>query len=224
MNRIHSPSLASIRTMGIAERKEREKQVRRRQIMDAAKKVFCAKGFSGATMEDIASQAELSPATLYLYFRNKEELYASLNIEILHYLIGRVEHLKGERGLGPREKMERLKGVLYDVFEFDPLILTNVFHLQSSDGLRDLSPELLSEIKDLSAKSIRSLSSIFDEGIQKGVFIQGPAIALADIIWAVFSGLVLWEESKRMLDPRKDFLKPTLELAMEIIFRGIRRT
>ncbi|NIR14250.1 MAG: helix-turn-helix transcriptional regulator [Desulfobacterales bacterium] len=58
--------------MGIEERKEREKQMRRRQIIDAAEKVFAEKGFSGATIENIAEQAELSPATLYLYFKNKD--------------------------------------------------------------------------------------------------------------------------------------------------------
>ena len=57
--------------MGIAERREREKRMRRRQIVDAAKKIFSIKGFSGATMENIAQEAELSPATLYLYFTNK---------------------------------------------------------------------------------------------------------------------------------------------------------
>jgi len=35
--------------------------------------------------------------------------------------------------------------------------------------------------------------------------------------------LVLWEESKRALNPRKDFLKPTLDMAFEIIGRGITR-
>jgi AcrR family transcriptional regulator len=50
--------------MGIAERKEREKKERRREIMDAAKRLFSSKGFAGTTMEDIAGEVELSPATL----------------------------------------------------------------------------------------------------------------------------------------------------------------
>jgi AcrR family transcriptional regulator len=63
--------------MGIQERKERERGRRRQQIMIAAKRVFSFKGFNKATMEDIASEAELSPGTLYLYFKNKDELCAS---------------------------------------------------------------------------------------------------------------------------------------------------
>ena len=51
--------------MGIQERKEREKERRRQQIMVAAKRVFSDRGFNKATMEDIAQEAELSPGTLY---------------------------------------------------------------------------------------------------------------------------------------------------------------
>jgi AcrR family transcriptional regulator len=59
--------------MGIHERKEREKERRRQQIMVAAKRVFSVNGFSKSTMEDIAREAELSPGTIYLYFKNKDE-------------------------------------------------------------------------------------------------------------------------------------------------------
>jgi AcrR family transcriptional regulator len=88
--------------MGIQERKEREKERRRQQIIVAAKRVFSEKGFNKATMEDIAKEAELSPGTLYLYFKNKEELYASLSLRILQYLHIRVTHVNKETDLpGP---------------------------------------------------------------------------------------------------------------------------
>jgi AcrR family transcriptional regulator len=63
--------------MGIYERKQREKEQRKTEIINAARKVFSNKGFNTATMEEIASEAELSPGTLYLYFKNKEELHTS---------------------------------------------------------------------------------------------------------------------------------------------------
>jgi len=64
--------------MGIAERREREKEQRRIDIIDAAESVFFSKGWQTATMDDVADAAELSKATLYLYFKNKEELYAAI--------------------------------------------------------------------------------------------------------------------------------------------------
>jgi len=61
--------------MGIAERREREKERRKQDIIDAAEKVFFDKGFTAASVESVANEAELSKATLYLYFRTKDELY-----------------------------------------------------------------------------------------------------------------------------------------------------
>jgi AcrR family transcriptional regulator len=95
--------------MGIQERKERERERRRQQIMVAAKRVFSVKGFSKATMEDIAKEAELSPGTLYLYFKNKDELYASLSLRILQYLLIRLEHVNNEPDLTPDQMVEVIK-------------------------------------------------------------------------------------------------------------------
>jgi AcrR family transcriptional regulator len=207
--------------MGIQERKEREKERRRQQIIVAAKRVFSEKGFNKATMEDIAKEAELSPGTLYLYFKNKEELYASLSLRILQYLHIRVSHVNKEPGLDAVQKLDMLIDAMYDVYEFDPLIIINMFHLQSSETLKNLSEELLVEIKELSRKSIGSIAKIFQEGIASGVFIDRHPTALADIFWSLFSGVVLWEASKKIIDEKKDYLKETLRSAFEIFKGGV---
>jgi len=207
--------------MGIRERKEREKERRRQQIMVAPKRVFSLKGFNRATMEDIAKEAELSPGTLYLYFKNKEELYASLSLRILQYLLMRIEHIHKEPRLDIPGQMEALKNAMFDVYDFDPLIIINMFHLQSSDTLRNLSAELLDEIKDLSRKSLGAIASIFEAGIKAGVYVDKHPIALADIFWSLFSGVVLWNTSKKIIDEEKDYLKDTLGIAFDLFARGI---
>lgn len=209
--------------MGIQERKEREKERRRQQIMVAAKRVFSDKGFSKATMEDIAQEAELSPGTLYLYFKNKEELYASLSLRILQYLLIRVEHVNEEKDSGPEEKLKSLVDAMYDVYEFDPLIIINMFHLQSSETLKNLSPQLMEEIKLLSRKSLGSIAQIFKDGVEKDIFIDKHPVALADTFWALFSGVVLWLTSKKIIDERKDYLKQTMDVGFEIFCRGLKK-
>ncbi len=207
--------------MGIQERKEREKERRRQQIIVAAKRVFSEKGFNKATMEDIAKEAELSPGTLYLYFKNKEELYASLSLRILQFLHIRVSHVNKESSLGPLQKVEALMEAMYDVYDFDPLIIINMFHLQSSETLKNLSEDLLIEIKDLSRRSIGAIATIFKEGIDQGVFVDRHPTALADIFWSLFSGVVLWEASKKIIDEKKDYLKETLKTAFDIFKGGL---
>jgi len=208
--------------MGIQERKEREKERRRQQIIVAAKRVFSEKGFNKATMEDIANEAELSPGTLYLYFKNKEELYASLSLRILQYLHIRVTHVNKDAALSPEQKLSALMEAMYDVYDFDPLIIINMFHLQSSETLKNLSESLLEEIKQLSQKSIGAIAKIFEEGKQKGIYVDRHPVALADIFWSMFSGVVLWEASKKIVSADKDYLKSTLATAFELFERGIR--
>ncbi len=208
--------------MGIQERKEREKERRRQQIIVAAKRVFSKKGLSKTTMEDIAKESELSPGTLYLYFKNKEELYASLSLRILQFLSIRVAQVIQDHGEDPSEKLDRLIEAMYEVYEFDPMVIINMFHLQSSETLKHLSPELLTEIKTLSKKALAHMAGIFQEGIEQGVFIDRHPTALADIFWSLFSGVILWEASKNVLNPEKDYLKSTLAVAFDVFCRGIK--
>ena len=55
-----------------------ENPAKRDQILDGAKKVFAANGYDGASMNDITKAAGVSKGTIYVYFNNKEELFAGL--------------------------------------------------------------------------------------------------------------------------------------------------
>jgi AcrR family transcriptional regulator len=77
--------------MGIAERREREKEQRRESILDAAEKVFFSRGVKEATMDEIAEEAELSKGTLYLYFESKEDIYLGISHRAMRILRGKFE-------------------------------------------------------------------------------------------------------------------------------------
>jgi len=61
--------------MGITERREREKIERRRTILNCARELILSQGVDQVSMDDIARRAELSKATLYLYFSGKEIIF-----------------------------------------------------------------------------------------------------------------------------------------------------
>jgi AcrR family transcriptional regulator len=207
--------------MGIQERKQRERERRRQQIMVAAKRVFIKKGYGRATMESIAKEAELSAGTIYLYFKNKSELWATLSVRVLQYLLIRLDHLHSETELDHKGKLSQLKAVLLDAYEFDPMIFKNLFNLQTSKTLKEISPGLINEIKDLRQKTIDKIAAIFQQGINQGVFLDRHPTEIADIVWSMFSGVVLWGEGEKSRDSKTDRLKPTLETAFEIFEKGI---
>ena len=207
--------------MTIHERQSRDRERRRQQIIAASKRVFMAKGASRATIKDIADEAELSPGTLYIYFKNKDELYASLSIRILKHLNLRLQRVRENKELPYDQKINSVKQAFCEVYEIDPPMLINLYHLQSSETLENISAELFDEIMSLSRQCLKTLSKIFAKGIQAGSYVSVDPRRTALILWSMFSGLVVWEESKRALDPRRDFLQPTLEIAFEIFKRGV---
>lgn len=60
--------------MGIAERRERQKENLRQEILDAASELFAQEGYQNVSMRKIAEKIEYSPTTIYLYFKDKTEL------------------------------------------------------------------------------------------------------------------------------------------------------
>jgi AcrR family transcriptional regulator len=73
-------------------RRETEKQQLRRQILDAAGELFVREGYENVSMRKIASRIGYSPTTIYLYFQDKEALFASLCEETF---AGLIENLQG---------------------------------------------------------------------------------------------------------------------------------
>ena len=209
--------------MGIAERKEREKRARRLKIMDSANRLFSARRFAGTTMEDIANEVELSPATLYLYFKNKEELYAAFSLKIMGTLLERLDSLRNGADRDPENEVRMLKDEFYSLYEHDPLSFRNVFHFQTSEHYKSMSQELVHEVKVFAGRALRFTAEIFECGIKQGIFKDRNPIALADVLWGMFTGIAIWEESKAAFDPNKRYLKQTLDLAFEIYIQGIKK-
>ena len=76
--------------MGLKERRQRDKERRRAEILDAARALLFEKGMASVSMNQIADAAEVSVGTLYLYFASKEEIFVALQeegLDILHDMI-----------------------------------------------------------------------------------------------------------------------------------------
>ena len=65
-----------------AARRVRELEARRRDILAAARTVFARRGYSAATLDEIAARAAFAKGTLYNYFRSKEDLFRDVVVSI----------------------------------------------------------------------------------------------------------------------------------------------
>lgn len=83
-----------------------EDPVKRRQILDGARRVFASVGFDGASMNDVTRESGVSKSTLYVYFRSKEELFHALIDEERERYFADVEALLGD-ALHPADTLKR---------------------------------------------------------------------------------------------------------------------
>lgn len=100
--------------MGIIERKERQKESLRQEILDAAREILLSEGFSQLTMRGIAKRIEYSPTTIYLYFKNKEELLYNLCDEVFKRLLDILE----KAGVNETSALARLRAAMYSYIDF----------------------------------------------------------------------------------------------------------
>jgi AcrR family transcriptional regulator len=100
--------------MGPTDRRNREKKERRNSIIEAAKKLFFAKGLDGTTMDEVADGCELSKGTLYLYFPSKEELALSIILSIT----GELNTWINEAADSPKNGLDRITDISKAIIRF----------------------------------------------------------------------------------------------------------
>lgn len=79
--------------MSIAERRSREKEALRQSILDAAVEILASEGFEGLSLRRIADRIDYAPSTIYLYFRDKYEIVATICAETLDGLRADLERI-----------------------------------------------------------------------------------------------------------------------------------
>ncbi len=92
--------------MGVTERRQREKEAVRSQILTAATELFVSEGYENVSMRKIADRIEYAPSTIYLYFRDKEELFSTIALEVFEDLTDQLCALE-ELDLPPLESLAR---------------------------------------------------------------------------------------------------------------------
>ncbi|HKA17115.1 MAG TPA: TetR/AcrR family transcriptional regulator [Blastocatellia bacterium] len=92
--------------MGSKQRREREKEALRQDILDAARELFVHEGYENVSMRRVAEKIEYSPTTIYLYFEDKASLLYAICEETFAGLCKRMETIR-KAGDDPVESLRR---------------------------------------------------------------------------------------------------------------------
>jgi AcrR family transcriptional regulator len=129
---------------------------RRRQILDAAIRVFARQGFHACRVSDIAREAGVAYGLVYHYFNSKDQVLNELFVERWSLLLQAIEQIDGQE-IPPREKLDLVAGFIIDSYRHDPelmkVIIIEVTRAANSFTRTHL-PQLR-EAYDLIAKIVR---------------------------------------------------------------------
>ena len=195
--------------MGIQERKEREKEHRREEILTAAQAVFFEKGLQNSTMDEIAEAAELSKGTLYLYYKSKEDLYLSVMIRGMGVLYDMFAEAK-DNASNPIDALQRIGDTYYrfflehrNYFRMFHFFEHPQFHKQVSEDMHTICSTENHRIWDL-------VISVIQQGMDEQLIrtdLSSPEIAV--LLWSQANAIML------RMDSEQQFWKTRLDIELE---------
>lgn len=163
-------------------------------------------------MNRIARDAELSVGTLYIYFKNKEDLYAELQEEGLNLLYDKVKEAK-ERGNGPQDTLRDIAIAYLDFSEENRNYFDIINYFLSAPEII-FPPHLKSRI-DLQGNRILSLIEevLGDMDPVRGIS-EGLVKRYAIILWSSLHGMLQLRKLKNTILKDQDFRELYLSSAM----------
>jgi AcrR family transcriptional regulator len=206
--------------MSTLTRREREKQQRKNDIVEAAEALFSEKGFKGTTMQEISERVELSKGTIYLYFKSKEELYLSVCVKGVAEFGEDLVAAAGEVG-----GLEDTIKAVYMAYVKHSLQKPTIFRVLRDTFIeqvrQNLSEETIEQISGIIRNWLELESGLLEEGIERGVFRQDlDPYGFSLTAWRTSTGLIELALLKEPGVVDHEDLERFFEQSIELLIEG----
>ncbi|MBL8150652.1 MAG: TetR/AcrR family transcriptional regulator [Blastocatellia bacterium] len=170
--------------MGVKERRERQKEILRQEILNAARELFAKEGYENVSMRKIAEKIDYSPTTIYLYFEDKSELLRCLCEENFSRLLSRFEALKKECS----SPLDCLKKGLHAYIEFG---IKHPNHYRVSFMVHPEHPDDPDHYSNdsMGHRTFEVVKSIVEECIKQKIFRDQDTTMISQGLWAAIHGI-----------------------------------
>lgn len=189
--------------MGIAERKEREKEEMRERILDAAVELFLSEGFEKTSLRAIAKKIEYSPATIYLYFKDKEDLLKAVFKYVFQKFLSKMQSFDPTKATREEESFHHvgenyINFALENPHAYELMFMSTVNSTHNAPLNQDCDPVLdnsNSEYKQegtdekIGFDSFGFLIEIINHQIRLGAKPRYDVLACAMITWSMVHGI-----------------------------------
>lgn len=158
---------------------------RREQLFATALQLFARYGYKKTTVEDIAGELGLTKGALYLYVKNKQDLYEKT---VAWALVEWQQHVR-DAVMGETDVRERLRAVALTAFEY---LLGNAELQALITADTDFHADLLGKepFAAIHRDSEMMMANILEEGIAAGAFRQVDVAATAGVLLTLYLGFI----------------------------------
>jgi TetR/AcrR family transcriptional regulator len=153
--------------MGIAERKAREKNQRRNTILASAKRLILKHGVEGMSMNQLAESTELNKATLYLYFRDKDDLIDAVVYEGL-VLLEKEYQQADRRARSGFEKVLHLARCTFAFYKQQPVYFYALNHQERRRVSERLETPFAAKGNEVASRVFARIAEAVRQGIAEG--------------------------------------------------------
>ena len=197
-----------------AERSEETKK----QIVESAGRLFSEKGYDSVTIRAIAKDAGCSHTTIYLYFKDKEELLHQLSMPPLQELHKQFLYLSDVNTLSSESKLKQIS-LKYIHFCLQNRNLYDIFFNAKSTRVDQEDPKL--EINRLRIEIFEIMKKIIQECL--AISNEEQLLAFSRIYYFNLNGILsTYSYQHETLNVLMERLTPTFDLAIEILLLGFK--
>jgi AcrR family transcriptional regulator len=215
MNKSKAGTQAQRLRQAIRHRQEREKQELRQAILAAAGELFLEQGYERFSLRKVAERVGYSPTTIYLYFRDKDDLLFTV-VEEGFKRFGQQLAAAAESQEDAWERLIAL-GRAYVAFGLQNPVYYQLMFMQRADFLMH-TPVGESQPRIMSFQVLRQT---VQQAIDAGVLRPGDAESYSDVLWALVHGMVSLAISMPMFDASR--IQRTMETAWQMECQGLRQ-
>lgn len=207
------PTRAARTRAAARERREQEKRELRQAILETAGRLFVAQGYDGFSLRQVAEQIGYSPATIYLHFKDKDDLLFTVVDEGFDRF-GLALKTAADSATDPWERIVKL-GQAYVGFGLSHPVHYQLMFMRRADFLLDSQPDK----KQPRINSFGVLQEAVEVAMEAGV-LRGTDVQLVSAtLWALVHGIAALAIAMPFIT--EEYALQINELAAEMMQRGL---
>jgi len=192
-------------------------------LLEVAERLFMHHGYNGTTIEQIARRAGFSKRTVYLYFKNKDELFLRVVGRGLELLQQRLEAVDVAR-LAVEQSIAAVLEAYLSFAREHPAYYRMIFQEATAEMLRSVSPEQRRYFRSRERACLGVVAAVIEKAVAERQIVNVDPMQVAVIFWGAAAGILQLSTGVSQTAFTRIPAETSIERAIWTLYAGLRRS